>query len=139
MTVDRLITFADPDDERRVLVEAAGPDVHSGADSLLRLWVSVNDNRVPSIVWTSSASPHEVPGATGTGQPRLAVAEAFLSRVLKDGPLRATRVAQLARSAGIAMPTLRRAKRRLGVTSDKAGALRGPQRWFWRLSEDDHT
>jgi putative DNA primase/helicase len=55
-------------------------------------------------------------------------AKEFLKKVLGDGPLEATSVQVKAKEAGICETTLQRAKRSLGIKSDKNG-----DRWHWRL------
>jgi hypothetical protein len=57
-------------------------------------------------------------------------AVAFLRDVLADGPVLAKELLRDAADAGIAERTLKRAKARLGVTSQKVG-----DRWTWRLPE----
>lgn len=57
----------------------------------------------------------------------------FLVEVLASGPVPATEVSERAQSADIAMKTLRRAARAIGVTIYQTG--KGTDRqWFWRLS-----
>ena len=48
--------------------------------------------------------------------------------MLEDGPLEATSVQAEAKEAGICETTLHRAKKSLGIRSDKDG-----DRWHWRL------
>ena len=55
-------------------------------------------------------------------------AKEFLKKVLGDGPLEATSVLAKAKEAGICETTLHRAKRSLGIKSDKDG-----DGWHWRL------
>ena len=58
-------------------------------------------------------------------------AAAFLRDVLADGPVYAKELLRDAADAGIAERTLKRAKARLGVSSQKVG-----DRWTWRLAAD---
>jgi hypothetical protein len=57
----------------------------------------------------------------------------LLRGLLADGPVLSTEVERELRDARIAVRAWRKAKRRLGVRSDKRG-FRGP--WFWQLPED---
>jgi len=64
-------------------------------------------------------------------------AEDALHRWLADGPVEVKALEKLAEGANIGWRSLERAKRCLGVKSEKRrgrGNKRGP--WIWRLSED---
>lgn len=58
-----------------------------------------------------------------------------LRTILGNGPVPATDVEDQAEAAGVAPRTLKRAKTRLGVVSERAGGSKG--RWIWRLPDDD--
>src|SRR5206468_2809215 len=62
----------------------------------------------------------------------LAEAQAFLREALADGPRAASDVEALARERGLAIGTVRRAKKPLGVVTRKAGPADGG-RWRWEL------
>lgn len=64
--------------------------------------------------------------------PILSEAKGFLQDMLADGPMGATALAAEAKDFGITSASLKRAKRALGVQSEKA-AGDGP--WRWRLPE----
>lgn len=63
-------------------------------------------------------------------------AQYVLYSLLAKGPLPANEVLRLARQAGVAERTLKRAKKTLGVTSRRKGSGRN-SRWFWLLPHDD--
>lgn len=75
----------------------------------------------------------------GEERTALADAEAFLRAFLADGPVEAKTIQARAREAGIAEPTLRRAKARVGVEAFLTG-FGAAGRWHWRLPlrRDDH-
>ena len=68
----------------------------------------------------------------GEERTALADAEAFLRAFLADGPVEAKTIQARAREAGIAEPTLRRAKARVGVEAFLTG-FGAAGRWHWRL------
>ena len=59
-------------------------------------------------------------------------ARAFLRELLADGPLAARKVFEEARKAGISEITLRRAKAREGVTTQKVG-FQNTAHWLWHV------
>lgn len=59
---------------------------------------------------------------------QLEQAKAFLLELLADGPLPTTQVKAAAREAGLAPSTLKRAKKGLGIVSEKR-----PEWWVWEL------
>lgn len=66
----------------------------------------------------------------------LAEAEAFLQDLLAAESMAFEDITAEARAAGISIPTLKRAKRNLGVQSEREsdpGSPRGKGRWFWSL------
>jgi len=56
-----------------------------------------------------------------------------LSDVLANGPLPSKDVENEGREAGIEPRTLKRAKQRLGVVSERQGGIGEKGRWYWRL------
>jgi len=140
-----LLLARDPDDE----------DGERGSQRVLAHFKCNIGTEQPSLscrVETTTVGPLEAPlirilGESGVdanallqadhGEGRSEVDEAadFLCSELGDGPRPASDVVKAARGAGIAEKTLRRAKDRLGVKSEKGGFGAG---WSWRLPEDGH-
>jgi hypothetical protein len=63
----------------------------------------------------------------------------WLAGLLSDGPVAGSEVVRLARNAAIAEKTLKRAKRALGVRSERQGGLGAAGHWAWRLPEQGHA
>lgn len=57
----------------------------------------------------------------------------FLAEILAEGPMLSSDVFEAARAAGIALPTLRRAKRAAGVRACKARGEGKKAPWYWEL------
>lgn len=64
-------------------------------------------------------------------------AERFLRDLLADGPHRATEVFDLAEDADVAVSTLKRAKRDLGIDSFQRRTPSGKPEWWWKLPPED--
>ena len=64
-------------------------------------------------------------------------AKRFLRELLADGPHRAAEVFQLADDADISVPTLKRAKKDLGVDSFQRKTAEGKPEWWWVLPEEE--
>jgi hypothetical protein len=75
----------------------------------------------------SPASEPQLPPMRGGG---LGGALAFLQDLVGAGPVAATEVRERAETAGVAVRTLKRAKRRLGVRSMRRGTG-----WFWSVPQ----
>jgi hypothetical protein len=60
-------------------------------------------------------------------------AEAWLSVLLAEGPMRVPMVQTTARKAGLAWRTVERAKCRLDVEATRMGGVAGGGQWWWRL------
>jgi archaellum biogenesis ATPase FlaH len=86
---------------------------------------------MPIIEWRGrthfSADDLERQGQEGQSEEARAVE--FLKEVLAQGPLLSKRISDLASTEGLSRPTLNRAKRLAGVTSERRGTA-----WFWKLS-----
>jgi len=92
----------------------------------------IRDGQV--VIDTQSSPPdvEELVGATKPHSPeKLAEAEKFLKEILKSGPMPAKKVVHTAKLEGIAEDTLRRAKKRLGITSIKCQQEDGE--WVWSM------
>ncbi len=68
---------------------------------------------------------------------RLEAAADWLAAELEDGPRPAREINRAARAAGYGPATLKRAKRRLGVRSERTGGIAEEGAWQWRLPDDD--
>ncbi len=62
-------------------------------------------------------------------------AEQFLREVLADGRMPQKEIEKDYKGAGYSLATIKRAKKRLGVISEKDGMTGG---WFWKLPEERH-
>ena len=64
-------------------------------------------------------------------------AERFLRELLADGPHRASEVFDLAEDADIAVKTLKRAKKDLGIDSFQRKGPDGKREWWWVMPEEE--
>jgi hypothetical protein len=126
----------DPEDPKRVVIACTKSNLGPTPDSLA-YEITVNDQGIAAVLWRGTSSlgarallfssqgdPSEEPDALGE-------AMAFLRECLNGGPKPASTVRKEAREAGISERTLMRAKRNLGVVSEKADFDKG---WKWTLS-----
>lgn len=93
-------------------------------------WLEFSDVTVQDMLTPSSTE------AQGT----LEDAEEFLHTFLAAGPAPANQVIKSAQADGISHATLQRAKKKLGVTSNRKsteGSGRGAGTWMWRMPADD--
>jgi hypothetical protein len=118
--------------ERRLLL----PVKVNLAETPPGLAFSVADGRV---VWDSTPlrglDANDVLAEPDAAQRRgVSVAVAFLESFLASGaPVAAERIFEGARAEGISRSTLKRAKVRLGVKSERIGGVAGEGVWTWRL------
>jgi putative DNA primase/helicase len=68
---------------------------------------------------------------------RLEAAADWLAAELDDGPKPAREITRAARAAGYSTATLRRAKRSLGIHSERIGGIAEDGAWQWALPDDD--
>ena len=98
------------------------------------------ENGTVAVDWlgTSAHKADALLDQPGSSEERSAQDEAidFLSDLLAEGAVASATVMKAANAAGIATPTLRRAKGRMGVLVVKAGMVGG---WSWVLPEGDHA
>jgi hypothetical protein len=132
-----LVVAKDPEDpERRIL--AANKHNLSRAAPSLAFRVETAPNGAAREDWggTSSLSAGDILREPADPEQRSAMSEAkaFLLKELADGPVAAELVKKDARAAGVSERTLKRAKRVLGVGSDKAS----DGSWSW-LPPDEET
>ena len=123
-----LILAPDPDDDRRTVLASTKANLARKAKSLT-FSIAVSSEGALSIAWDETGSPHTAEGllavSTDSREDRSAVAEAadFLCGQLDARPVAFSVQKREAAAAGIALPTLRRAKARLRVESEKCDRL----------------
>ena len=138
----RLVAGPNPADNRRSVLRRIASDRSTTSVALLQFAMAVNATGVPSIAWSTPPHAHEsscrLTRRRRQGRPALDAAVKLLRELLADGPMFVAEVAQAADSAGMKMPTVRRAKSQLEVESKKQ---RQPgsdiQAWMWVLPEGD--
>ena len=137
-----LILAPDLDDDRRTVLASTKAILARQADSLT-FSIALSSEGAPSIAWDGAGTPHTAEAllavSTDSRENRSAVAEAaeFLRAQLVAGPVAFCVLKREAAAAGIALPTLRRAKARLRVESAKCGQPGdGEHGWSWRLPAD---
>jgi putative DNA primase/helicase len=142
-----LAVVADPyDDERRVLVSVKS-NLGAPVDGMRYRIASATagdavgqGSFVPVVKWETTAvrmTADELFAAARVSVSGPAIAEAaeWLKMVLRDGPMPAVELKQLAKIDGIHERTLLRAKQRLGITAHREGFGPGGI-WTWQLPCD---
>ncbi len=81
---------------------------------------------------------HEVEEGHAEGSSKLGRATAFLRATLKDGPVPAREIEQMAEDEGISSRTLKRAKEQLGVQPKKETKTMAGH-WSWELPDSGPT
>jgi hypothetical protein len=132
-----LVVAQDPEDpERRIL--AANKNNLSRAAQSLAFGLETAPNGAARVVWggASSLSAGDILREPAGPKRRSALSEAkaFLFQELAGGPVDAERVMKDAREADVSERTLKRAKRELGVGSEKEG---GDGPWSWVLPDEE--
>jgi RecA-family ATPase len=117
-----LVVAKDPEDSERRILAANKHNLSRAAPSLV-FRVGTAPNGAACVVWggTSSLNAADILREPVDPEQRSALSEAkgFLSKELADGPVAAELVEKDAGAAGISKRTLKRAKRALGVKSEK--------------------
>ena len=134
---NRLTVERDGDDKHPWVLASTPPELGGGV-AARTFAIALDDGREATIVWGDpgtrrTAVPPERAEDHAVRKSAVELARQFLSTVLADGPLPAKAVTQRAAEAGIAMPTLRRAKSQDNVMSTKRGGPGGVQGWWWTL------
>jgi putative DNA primase/helicase len=138
------IVARDPDDhERRLFLPTKnnlGPE-GTGLGFRIGQVVTPTGLLAPSIFWddlpvTISANEALAPSTETATAPARNEAEDFLQQVLADGPRPTVQIRAEANSAGVAWPTVRRAKEKLGVKASKVTLDGG---WEWAMPRDAAT
>jgi len=132
---------ANPTGPRRLLVPVKGN--LSAPAPVLAFGIRPDPQGVPVIAW--EAGPVEgvdadtvlggyTDGTPGPDPESLTEAIDFLRSELADGPRPQSEILRAGRECGHAEKTIRRAKKKLGVTAQRSGFGRGGE-WRWSLSE----
>jgi putative DNA primase/helicase len=135
-----LFVTAEPETDRRLLLGVKnnlGPKPR-GIGYFIGTKSITNDITAPHILWSDAPVDYTADQAIaanaaamkGKGKGDLEEAKEFLAELLKNGPVSAEDVKEAAEENDISEKTLRRAKKDLGIKSDK-GEFRGG--WQWRL------
>jgi hypothetical protein len=131
-----LVVAKDPEDPERRILAANKHNLSVAAPSLV-FRVGTAPNSAARVVWggTSSLNAGDILKEPADSEQRSAMYEAkeFLLKELAEGPVAAERVKKDARGAGVSERTLKRAKRALGVGSEKEG----DGCWSWALLEGE--
>jgi len=136
------VCVEDAAEKGRVLFLPSGGNLGPDAKGLAyRVVGSPEDATVPVLAWepepvdvtAGEALAREADGADAGERGATADAEVFLRDALAGGPRKAGDVQRDARTAGLAVRTLARARERLGVRPVKMGG--GP--WLWALPAED--
>ncbi len=131
-----LVVAQDPEDPERRILAANKHNLSRAAQSLV-FGLETAPNGAARVVWggTSGLSAGDILKEPTDPEQRSALTEAkdFLLKELADGPVAAERVKKDARGADVSGRTLKRAKRALGVGSEKDGD--GP--WSWVLPDKE--
>lgn len=132
-----LLLGTDPQDEaRRVLAPVKNNLSKPAASLAFRLVDGGGEYGAARVEWegeTDHSAQDLLQRQSGRASPERDEAEAFLQELLAEGPRRATDVYDAADQAGIAKKTLKRAKGRLNITSERLEPGRSP--WYWTPPE----
>jgi hypothetical protein len=125
-----LVVAPDPEDPERRILASNKHNLAKAAQSLV-FRVGTAPNGAARVAWggTSGLSASDILKEPADPEQRSAFSEAkdFLSKELADGRVAAELVKKDARAAGVSERTLKRAKRALGVGSEKEG----DGTWSW--------
>lgn len=127
-----LLAKSDDAPDRRVLLPVKnnlGPDTHGIGYSL-----RTTDAKVPYVEWSSEPVQQTADEIlkSGSDEQRTATEDCmdWLRAILADGGANASEIMKAAEEYGFSSKTLRRAREKLGVRTEKAGVRDG---WFWSL------
>jgi len=126
---------ADPSDTSKTLMLMIKSNLGPKMDGLAFRTVKLEGALAPRVEWlgVTRVSAEEAlrlkPGPKGE---QLEEAKQFLREVLSDGSELANEIERQAEDAGLSWDTVKRAKKELGIFSEKEGV----QGWRWRLEAD---
>lgn len=131
-----LLVALDPDDDTRRILAVTKSNL-SVVPPALAYRLEDTGTGVARVVWDgptdhTAAQLLSIP-ATDEERSALNEAVAFLTELLRDGPRPAKDVQRQAREAGFSDATLRRAKSRAGITSQRTGGIGADGAWTWAL------
>lgn len=139
------IIAQDPDDATKRIMASVKNNLGKPVPSL-RFYLeaatdieSDPDDAPPRVVWEDVAEEHTASTLLSvTATPAEATSEReyvieFLRDALKDGPVRASEIERAATSEGYSEATLKRARKQLGVKSQRVGGTGDKGYWSWTL------
>ena len=134
-----LVLGRSPDDPDELVLACAKNNLARGPASLaFRLESAPGDADIARVQWqgtTQHGAADILGGGAGRAAPALEEAKAFIEDQLANGPMRATAIKERAKEQDISDSTLQRAKKTLGVESERL--IEGQLDWFWRLPGDE--
>jgi 5S rRNA maturation endonuclease (ribonuclease M5) len=138
-----------PQDESEIIIASTKNNLAPMPESLtLQLEESEAIPGIARVVWNGASTlrASDLLGSMASrSSPALDEAKGFLRDVLKDGPRRSTEVYELMESEGIAKKTLKRAKKELGIESerldpeDRCWYFVPPDTWTSCSNQGGHT
>lgn len=135
-----LLIAKHPEDDGRRVMASIKSNLAAPAPSLV-FGLSEAENGAVAVDWkgASTLDASALLSAPVDSEERSAMSEAqeFLREMLADGPLPSKDVENEGREASIEPRTLKRAKQKLAVVSERRGETgqQGGGRWYWRLPE----
>lgn len=134
-----LLVAKDPEDENRRVLAPMKSNLAQPAPSLA-FTLEEADNGAVRVAWQGGtdldATKLLATSAAKEEGDAFSEATEFLREILRDGPVLSQQVWDEARDLNISEPTLKRAKKSLGVEAvreNEAGEGRGAGRWMWEI------
>jgi len=137
-----LLIAKHPEDDGRRVLASIKSNLAAPAPSLVFALSSTESGAV-RVDWKgeSSLDASALLSAPTDPEERSALEEAkdFVREILDDGPVAAKDAESEGRQAGIEPRTLKRAKQKLGVVSERQGGIGERGSWYWRLPDGLHV
>jgi hypothetical protein len=146
------LVMRDPEDAERILFLTAKNNLGKDPGGLayrigVRFVGEKDDIPAPHIIWEDKpvaiTANEALAAANGDARDRTATEEAadFLREILADGPLPQRDVERQADAAGLSWATVKRAKKAVGVRTERRGVEgeRGAGRWYWSINCSSQT
>ena len=138
-----LLVATDPDDEGRRILAMVKNNLAPARPSLAFRLVGVETLGAARVEWLgeSELGASDLVATPSDDDRRSAVDDAcqLLREILADGPLPQNDVEAHARAAGLSRSTLKRAKKKAGVESERVGGLGASGGWMWNLPAKEST